>query len=182
MKKLVDMVKISENNRECVVLEVTGSMMDLIKLGCFNGDEKYIRLTKGGNHTCTIWTSDGKHYSWWWGIGGCTIVSEQTSKKGRLIKECIMEDLEICIEGDIDKTLYIQSVDDIAHITHEIKLMYWENRLNEIVCHRDGTYYKAFNSIEEGIEHFQQHGYSVSHEGSYVAGTGCVVREYKIER
>lgn len=97
MKKLVDLVEVEENNQECVILKVVGKPMDLMKLGCFNGDESYIRLTKGGNHTCTIWTKDGKHYSWWWGIGGCTMVSEEMSKKGRLVQDCITQDLNIRI-------------------------------------------------------------------------------------
>lgn len=97
MKKLVDLVEVEENNRECVILKVVGEPLELMKLGCFAGDEEYIRLTKGGNHTCTIWTKGGSHYSWWWGIGGCTIVAEEMSKRGRLIQNCITQDLNISI-------------------------------------------------------------------------------------
>ena len=42
MKKLVNYVKIVENNEECVILEVVGAPLDLIRLGCFNGNEKMV--------------------------------------------------------------------------------------------------------------------------------------------
>ena len=49
--KLCYMVDIIENNENCVVLEVKDNKkMDLIKLGCFDGDEELIRLTKGKKH------------------------------------------------------------------------------------------------------------------------------------
>lgn len=97
MKKLVDFVEIEENNAECVILKVVGTPLEMMKLGCFNGDEEYIRLTKGGNHTCTIWTKSGSHYSWWWGIGGCTMVTNEMSQRGRVIQNCITQDLNISI-------------------------------------------------------------------------------------
>lgn len=185
MKKLADMVKIAENNMECVVLEVTGSMMGLISLGCFNGDEKLIRLTKGGNHTCTVWSADNNHFSWWWGIGGCTCVSDSVSKKGKLIQECITKDFEIVIEGNAEQiasTLYIKSLADIAHAQHDIKLMYWGNPNREIVCHRDGVFFTKFTSVAAALQHFEDHGYAVTANGSYIAQSGCNVEEYHIER
>ena len=55
MAKLADYVEIMENNTECVVLKVRpGSRMGLISLGCFNGDEEMVRLTKGRTQTCTV--------------------------------------------------------------------------------------------------------------------------------
>ena len=97
MKKLCELVKIVENNKECVILEVTGSKLDLIKLGYFNGNEKLIRLTKGANQTCTIWT-DNKNYSWHWGRDGYTLVSDSMEKKGKLIQDCITKDFQINIK------------------------------------------------------------------------------------
>lgn len=181
MKRLVDLVKIVENNKECVILEVTGSMLDLIKLGCFDGDETLIRLTKGGNHTCTIWKKDGNYYSWWWGISGCTMVTEKMSKRGRLIEECLTQDFEICMEGDDEKTLHIKSLDDVKHISHKIEMMYWAKG-REVRCRRDGSFYKSFKNVEEAKEHFREYGYSVNLKKSYTASTGCVVEEYFIER
>lgn len=46
--KLKDMVELLSNNDACVVLKVKdGQEMNLISLGCFNGDEAMMRLTKG---------------------------------------------------------------------------------------------------------------------------------------
>lgn len=45
--KLKDMVELVANNDDCVVLKVKdGQEMNLISLGCFNGDEAMMRLTK----------------------------------------------------------------------------------------------------------------------------------------
>ena len=69
MSKLYDLVELLENNDECVILKVKDNMqMQLICLGCFNGNETMFRLTKGDNHTCTIFSNTGKSFSWQWGI------------------------------------------------------------------------------------------------------------------
>ena len=58
MKKLFDLVELISNTEDAVVLKVKpGSEVDLICLGCFNGDETMLRLTKGKTITCTVWTS-----------------------------------------------------------------------------------------------------------------------------
>ena len=45
--KLKDMVELLSNNDACVVLKVKdGQEMNLLSLGCFNGDEVMMRLTK----------------------------------------------------------------------------------------------------------------------------------------
>lgn len=184
MKKLVNLVQVVENNKDCVILEVTGSKLDLIRLGCFNGDEIMMRLTKGDNHNCTVWTNE-KNYSWHWGIGGHTIVSESMQKRGRLIQECIEEDLEIYIGKNptlIAQTLHIKSLDDVKHNHHTMKLMYWETSKSHVCCHLDGDYFKHFDGVECGIAHFVNKGYHIEKINSYIAQTGCIVYEYEITR
>ena len=184
MKRLADLVKIVENNETCVILEVTGSILDLIKLGCFNGDETMMRLTKGCDHTCTVWTKD-KHYSWNWGKHGTTLVSRDIGKQGNLIQECIEQDFEIYI-GDnsslIKQTLHIKSLEDVKHGSHFLKMMYWENSVDNVCCHLDGEFHAHFNGIKRGIEHFVNKGYTVKKVDEYVASTGCIVEVYEIER
>ena len=183
MKKLVNYVKIVENNEECVILEVVGAPLDLIRLGCFNGNEKMFRLTKGDNHTCTVWKENGDNYSWWWGCGGHTLVSDQMQKIGNLIQECIEQDFEIYIgsnKRNIQKTLHIRSLEDVRHSCHDIKLMYF--RTNNVCCHIDGEYFKHFNSVEDGITHFQGRGYTTYTNGEEIATTGCTVKHYHIVR
>lgn len=100
MNKLKDFVTVSVNNDECVILKVKPrKRLDLISLGCFNGDETMFRLTKGSQHTCTVWHGvDNLHYSWDWGFGGYTLVTESMSKRGHLIQSCIQDDFKIKME------------------------------------------------------------------------------------
>lgn len=93
--KLYNMVTLVCNNGDCVLLEVKdGQRMNLIALGCFTGDEKLLRLTKGRTVTCTVFTDKGS-YAWSWGLGGFTLVTEQMHRKGWLIQECIERDFGI---------------------------------------------------------------------------------------
>lgn len=95
--KLKDLVNLKVNNSECVILEVKpDSFMGLIQLGCFTGTEKLIRLTKGRDHTCTVWT-DETNYSWHWGSSGHTLVSNDMTKKGRMIEDTITRDFGISL-------------------------------------------------------------------------------------
>ena len=185
MKKLVDLVQIVENNRDCVILEVVGSMLDLIKLGWFDGNEIMFRLTKGEDHTCTVWTKEGKNYSWSWGRSGYTLVSDNMTKRGHLIQECIEQDFEIYIGKNpklIEQTLHIKSLEDIKHNTHNLKFMYWENSKDQVCCHLDGEFYTYFKGMEKGINHFADKGYDVNFIETYIAQTGCIVKVYHITR
>lgn len=100
MKKLKELVTVAVNNEECVVLKVKPrKMFDLICLGCFNGDETMFRLTKGLQHTCTVWHgAENKHYSWNWGEEGHTLVSDAMTKRGNLIQSCIQDDFHVNME------------------------------------------------------------------------------------
>ena len=94
--KLKDIVDVAVNNNECVVLKVNdGHEMDLISLGCFDGDETMLRLTKGASVTCTVFRKDGKHFSWNWGAGGYTLVTDKTREIGRKVQDCIENDFGI---------------------------------------------------------------------------------------
>ena len=68
MKNFAELVNIKVNNKECVILEVKeDAFIDLISLGCFSGNEYLIRVTKGNNHTITVWDKNKGEYSWSWG-------------------------------------------------------------------------------------------------------------------
>lgn len=98
-KDLKDLVDVVVNNDYCVVLKVKDDCrMDLIALGCFGGDEEMLRLTKGGTQVCTVFYKNGKHFSWYWGIGGRTLVSYKTKEKGRMIQDTIEKDFGISIK------------------------------------------------------------------------------------
>lgn len=96
--RLADLVTVEVNNEDCVVLKVKeGKQIELISLGYFRGNETMFRLTKGYQHTCTVWYSDGKSFSWDWGDLGHTLVSDEVSKKGDIIQHCIEKDLGIML-------------------------------------------------------------------------------------
>ena len=96
MNKLYNCVELAVNNSDCVVLKVKkGKEFDLISLGCFDGDETMFRLTKGDKHTCTVWRDGSNPFSWEWGIGGHTLVSDKTNKVGKMIQDCIENDFRI---------------------------------------------------------------------------------------
>lgn len=144
MNKLCDLVEVIENNQECVILKVKDKeKMQLICLGCFDGTETMFRMTKGENHSCTVFTDKGKYYSWEWGISGYTLVSELMRKKGSLIQNCITEDFGIYIGKDIVKireTLYIWSLQDARGKKEHYKLMWWQS--DEDICiHKNGEYH-----------------------------------------
>lgn len=100
-KSLKDCVELVENNERCVILEVKpGCEMDLIRLGCFNGNEKMFRLTKGDNHTLTVFTNDAKSYNFGFGNSGYTLISDELRQQKKLIVDCIKLDYAIIVEND----------------------------------------------------------------------------------
>ena len=98
MVKLSELVILTVNNENCVVLKVKeGKAMELVTLGYFDGDETMFRVTKGKNHTCTIWRGD-KAFSWEWGMNGYTLISDKVKEEQKLICNCIRNEFNISIE------------------------------------------------------------------------------------
>lgn len=181
--KLCYLVDIIENNEECVILKVKDNKkLDLIKLGYFDGNEEFMRLTKGKNHTCTIFKTNGKSFSWYWGSSGCTLVSDNVTAMGKIIESCITEDFDIYIDEDKDKireTMNIMSLEDSNNNSHFIEMMYWKDG-NNVSVHKDNSFYKFFKNTIEAKEHFRNLNYDVNFKNKYIAGTGCIVEEYDI--
>lgn len=183
-KRLCDLVEIETNNSECVVLKIkNGSELSLIKLGCFDGNEKMIRVTKGKNHTYTIISKDNQ-YSWEYGETSYTIVSENTDRKRFLINDCIENDFDIYIGANKDlikKSLSIHCMEDTYKNENNIEIMYWENQQNErVVVHKNGEFFRAFSSKEEAKKFFKDTGHELHYSDDYIADTGCIVEEYKL--
>lgn len=180
--KLCNLVDIIDNNIDCVVLKVKDdARLDLIKLGYFTGNEDIIRLTKGENHTCSIFNKDGSNFNWHWGKSGYTLVSDEMKKKGKLIEECITEDFDIYIGDNFDNiknSLYIRSLDDVKDAQHFIEFMYWDKKDSDICVHKDDEYYKHFKTLNSAKEHFNNLGFTLTKESDYIAQTGCIVEEY----
>jgi len=189
--KLVDIVKIRTNNYDLVVLEVLpGHEMDLIDLG-FDGNEKMFRLTKGGNHTCTIFSmvnGELKSFSWHWGDDGHTIVAPIVDKWGKMIQDCIIEDYNIYIEKRNDarrkKDCSIMSIEDSVGEPHKIEAMVWRLTDDDVCVHMDGQFYKHVNGGLDAIEpYFHNLGYKVTFEGTRRSPhTNCYIYNYSIVR
>lgn len=159
MKSLVDLVIVIENNEECVLLEIKeNSRMDLIKLGCFNGNEEMIRYTKGKDHTITIFEKDKQPYSWDFGESGYTLVSKQEDKIRRLVCECIECDLDIYCGAN--KNLIKKSILGYGErkIRHEIELIYSSDHIN---VHKDGEFYRNFSDYDTAKKHFKDRNYEM---------------------
>ena len=99
MKRLYDLVDLVEDNEECVIVKVKENIepLELIKMGCFDGNETMFRVTKGDDHTATIFRDGGKVFSFHWGIGGYTLVSDSTNRLKRLLVDTIENDFGISL-------------------------------------------------------------------------------------
>ena len=183
MKKLHELVELISNTTEAVVLKVKpNSSLDLICLGCFSGDETLIRLTKGKTLVCTIWTGRGTNYSWQWGEGGFTLVTENMTKKGHMIQHCIEDYFDILVCGSMASIL-----EDMRRpsdtITHSIAL--WENAgpgANYCGCRRDDEFYRFFPSLAMATQHFKDLGYKVTYQSKKVNCCNGYTYYYEISK
>lgn len=63
-----------------------------------------IRLTKGGVQNCTLKYKNGNSFSWHWGMGGYTLVSQPVSDVGYKILHCIEYEFGIPVSWRHTKT------------------------------------------------------------------------------
>ena len=69
------------NDKDKVILKVIAEDTLTIAMHPYiNGDMDYITVTKGGKHILTIINKNGKTWSFSWGIGGYTLISDNTEK------------------------------------------------------------------------------------------------------
>lgn len=76
--------------------------MDLFILDLDNVE--MIRMTKGEIQKCTLKYKNGKSFSWYWGIGGRTLVSDSTRDLGYKILHCIEYEFGIPVSWRHTKT------------------------------------------------------------------------------
>ena len=183
MKKLCDLVDIAINNENCVVFNIKDGMrMDLIALGCFKGNEEMIRMTKGRTPEITVFNKDGSDYSYHFGEGSTTIISDNMQQQRTMIRECAILDYGlICdwshmsathnYEALVEQNLHVQSMDDAIR---NVSLasgggMTCNLRVNHqtMALHID---------VSEVHEWFQKRGYDVDFEGvDILQGVKCGV-------
>ena len=69
---------IVQNTPEIIVLKVRPLTNFDVAMNPYLGtDYDYISVTKGENHILTVVKKDGKSFSFNWGIGGHTLISEE---------------------------------------------------------------------------------------------------------
>ena len=181
-RRLANFVTIQENNADCVILKVKkNAFMGLASLGCFDGTETFIRLTKGSNHTCTLWHKNGNIVSWEWGSGGYTLVCDSLAKIGRLVQNCIEYDFGIVMEGkNIATTLNVKSLKD-APKKAVFEEMYWKTQTERCV-HKDGDFFRHFNSDTAFRDWLKLYGWKIEKEEDSIAKTGCIVKTLTCSR
>lgn len=184
-KKLSQMVTIMENNEQCVVLKVKKNQFaNLVSLGCFDGDETMFRLTKGSDHTCTVWHGpDNKHYEWHWGDSGYTLVTDSMRNRGHLIQNCISDELGIYIGSDRNKirqTLYKRKPTEKK--TEKFVAMWW-NGHNGRTVHRNGEFWKGFSSENDFVSYIQGIGGKIKSRSELYHSpmTGCCMMDFMVE-
>ena len=102
MKKLAELVKVEENNENCVLLKgKPKSSLELMKIGFFIGTERYFRVTKNkhfATHTLTVWRKNENAWSINWGTE-TTCVTETARKMRLAVVDCIVNDFGISIDN-----------------------------------------------------------------------------------
>lgn len=181
--KLSEMVEIVVNNNECVVLKVKENQtFNLITLGCFNGNETILRLTKGRDHTCTVWEGE-KNYSWHWGERGYTLVSDNLSKKGHLIERTIEDDFEIYIGSNQDKIRETLWLEKPKGLKNHYKLMCWKDNFLENVCiHKNNEFWRYFSSLDSFEKYIKELGGRITKKGNiyHSSQTGCALLDIDV--
>lgn len=126
MKKLCELVDIAVNNENCVLFKVKDNVvMDMIALGCFKGDEDMIRMTKGRTPEITVFKKDGSNYSYHFGEGSTTVISDNMALQRLMVRECAVLNFGIVCDlsymrGGVDEealiktSLGIRGADDAA--------------------------------------------------------------------
>lgn len=184
--RLSDLVEIETNNELCVLLKIKeGKQLELLSLGCFSGNEKLIRMTKGSQRTCTIVYKDDSVCSFEWGNRCCTMISDELNNLKFMVLHTLEDDFNIYM-GDnkekIKETLHIKSLEDSKNARLDIKIMYFDSD-NNVCVHKNNEYYRHFKTEQDVLEHFEQLGYHynyISHTRS--PQTNCHVIKYTLER
>jgi hypothetical protein len=172
MKKLIDVIEIAENNKDFILLEIIGSTRDCILTGVLNGDEELIRVTKGKNHTLTIYKKNGSHFSYDFGHNGYTLISDSEQRRKRAIVDTIQLELETLLE-DTDTEDLPQKKADVESMEVTFKIM------NDSCVVKNGAFYKHDKNFMLEIEEKYQ---DISIVDEYVAPNGCRVKIIKATR
>ncbi len=180
MKRLCELVDIVENNENCVVFKVKDdTVMDLIALGCFKGTEDMLRMTKGRTPEITVFNKDGSNYSYHFGEGSTTVISDNMMQQREMIRECailnfgIVCDLshmtkDVDDEGLIRTSLGVRGVDEGART---VFLVSGGGMTGHIKVNAQTMVYDI--NVNDVSEWFEKRGYKVSFPYDITNGLPC---------
>ena len=164
--KLIDVIEIEENNANFILLKIIGDKKSCILTGVLDGDEDFIRVTKGEDHTLTIFFKDGRHFSYDFGTSGYTLISSGEEIRRNAIKEVIQNDLETSLEDTTGFNLPQKKADTKGKkVTFKI--------MNDNCIHKNGRFYKLTSNIMEEI---RQNYENIKEVENYTAPNGCKVK------
>lgn len=169
MKKLCELVDIAVNNENCVVFKIKEeATMDLIALGCFKGNEDMLRMTKGRTPEITVFNKDGSNFSYHFGEGSTSVISDNLCQQRAMIRECAILDFGIVCDwsympNDVDFKRLIamtMKVETMADAKRSVKLVSGGGRSGNIRVNDQGM---ALNvDIKDISAWFKDRGYVVN--------------------
>ena len=115
---MADVFELYHRDSEKVVLKVNANDPLTVALHPYvSSDMEYITVTRGNKHTLTVVKKDGKTFSFNWGEGGYTLISENLETLKRKVISFIENDNHILLEWDDS-----QPVEATIFYNHNYKL------------------------------------------------------------
>lgn len=180
MKRLCELVDVAVNNEACVVFKPKkDTRMDLISLGCFRGDEEMIRMTKGRTPEITVFYQDGKSFSYHFGEGSTTVISDNMQKQREMIRECAI--LDFGIVCDLSHVNLPYSDEHLIGTTLDVKGLSDADRMISLVSGGGVKGHIKVNSqivardvnVKDVSGWFEKRGYHVEFEQDISKGLSC---------
>lgn len=180
MKRLCELVDVVVNNEACVVFKPKkDTRMDLVSHGCFRGDEEMIRMTKGRTPEITVFYQDGKSFSYHFGEGSTTVISNNFQKQREMIRECAI--LDFGIVCDLSYATIPYSDEQLISTTLDIQKLADADRVVTLVS--GGGMSGNIRVNNQGMEldvhvknipgWFEKRGYHVEFESDISKGLPC---------
>ena len=152
---LVDLVDVIHNDDNSVMLAIKDNItaLDLLKTGCFKGNEKYFRVTKVGdvvsNLTYTFIDENNKS----WSCCTATLVTDEVHKQMSEIYKVVVYHFGIplmCLDKRTKINNHLTIEQDIND-SHVFSISGWD--YNDMVLYKDGMYmgHISYNNAIEYI-------------------------------
>lgn len=180
MKKLCDLVDVVINNENCVVFKFKDDVtMDMIALGCFNGTEDMFRMTKGRTPEITVFNKDGSNFSYHFGEGSTTIISENMMQQRTMIRECAILDFGIVCDwshkpNDFDYMKFVNKtlgLKDLGNAKRVVSLASGGGYSCNIRVNEQNM--ESSINVKDVASWFEKRGYEVSFDKDITKGLEC---------